>query len=139
MLKKLCVLICIVLLIKVFPQSGLIFMAKGESYTFYVGQNSSNCQIITVGLTEAKACKKNLKNLCGESFQTADKQLVDSEILRLDCTLCFSEVIGDILTSYYYSPKIFNYETINGYKVNVQVANNLGLYTLASPLIWGSF
>jgi hypothetical protein len=139
MAKKLCLFLGVLLIFSLWQKPSTVFEAETGNYSFYIGNASSTCEIVTTTAANAKSLRKSLKNVCGESLQTQDGEAIDGEVERLKANLVFEEVANGIVLKYYYSDKISTYKSINGTKVNLQTANDNGLWTIGTPLIFGSF
>lgn len=139
MLKSCCVFLSVLLVVVLFGTQTLKFEGVGDSYCFYVGDDSSCCQIINVEVKNAEKIKRSLDGISGESFKTKKLSDVDKVIEDYDAKLQFSEQIGETTINYYYTDKLSYFKRIKGKKVNLQTARSNEVYTVGTPLIFGSF
>jgi hypothetical protein len=115
-------------------QNKLLFQG-GENYTFYVGNNSSNCQIIysdTPAIT-----KLTLDRLCGECayFESINaSDLIES----LNAQVVFVEVVDDS-TNYYCSAPLPYSISLYGKTINLHVCVKGDVVVAASPIIFGGY
>ena len=92
-------------------------------------------------MTEDNAChllyfKQHLK---GESVEFFSEDSAINFINELGAKYVFSEKGEEFYCKYYYTTQIKDYITINGYKINVHLSCGKGVYTVGTPIIFGSF
>jgi hypothetical protein len=119
----------------IFLPSNLLF-SGGDSYTFYVGDTSKNCKVITVADNAALA-KLTIKNICGESatYSTLD---VDGFIKDVGATIIFTETLSDSINYYCSAPLPYSI-TLYGTEINLHICVKSDSVTLASPIIFGGY
>ena len=108
----------------------------GEKYTFYVGDTSKNCRIVSVN--ESPALKKlTLKDVCGEA--TFFKTLDVSEFLdRVDGEIIFTEDLSD--SRNYYCTAALPYSiNLYGKEINLHICVRDEGVTVATPIIFGGY
>ena len=92
--------------------------AEGESYTFFCGDTSKNCRIVTAE-RGAAVCGLLLDDVCGEST-TYCEELSDSVNLYCSADLPYSV-------------------TLYGEEVNLHICIKQDSVTVASPIIFGGY
>ena len=112
--------------------------STGEIYA-YLGNASSQCEMICVSDEGVDGGMINGKKICGYCVMNVDSSYVEQKIKELNAQLVFSERVGDTDTKYYYSTKIPVYKRVNGKKVNLQTAETNGNNTIGSPMIFGGY
>jgi hypothetical protein len=127
--------------------SGMIFLTfillpqnlvfeSGESYTFYVGNTSKDCQVIS-SKTLPSLTKLTLKNICGES--THFSQLELNEFLQsVNGQIIFTETLSDSVNYYCKASLPYSVE-LYGQEINLHVCVKDDGVTVASPIIFGGY
>ena len=149
-------LLCAVLISVViypYPESGLNMAFKGKdiTYCFYVNQLNEkipNTYVIDNGVGCMVYCDKNdadtakkmlgdinaesvcLKNPCVDDIKIVDS-LLKNAILTENC--------GDVNIYYCYITTLLKYVTINGQKINMQIAIGKNIITIGYPIILGEY
>lgn len=107
----------------------------GESYTLYLGANSSSLQIST----KTPALEKLFRtDIAGESTQYAG-ELYEEIKDRYRAQLLFTEEACGVTNYYLYSPRLGDCVYLNGCAVNLHVAVSGGRTAVGTPLIFGGF
>lgn len=119
----------------VFLPEKLVFDG-GYSYTFYVGDGSKNCKVVTV-TENAALTKMSLKGVCGEAA-TYRRLDVRKFIADLGGTVEFTEELEDSF-SYFCSAPLPYSQTLNGTEINLQVCVREDRVIAASPVIYGGY
>ena len=118
-----------------FSNQTLLFSKYSNKHEIYINSNSSNAQIVQIE-------NKNLFNLngvYGESFKAEKENFsLDALLKEYGARLIKTEIVGDIVCYYAYSPKIKYRAFISGQAVNLHVAVS-NQVTVGSPLIFGGF
>ncbi len=117
---------------------SLIFK-RGESYTIYSGALSSNAKITVCEKGSEWFTKLTTSNVTGESVCYCDSQTAFSEAERLGAKILFCEKIENVTCYFAYTPRVKNYVTLYGHRVNIQIAVSENRSKIGSPLIFGSY
>lgn len=113
---------------------------KGEgNHTFYFYSKSSNATIKTISESKSKYFLYFKNNLKGESVEFFNEHSALDFINQLKANYVFSEIGEDFYCEYYYSNKIKDYVIINGHKVNLHLSYGNEVFTVGTPIIFGSF
>lgn len=107
---------------------------NGESYTFYLGANSSSLAVSS----NSPARDKLLLNVKGESVQYAGNQ-VEKLQEKFRARLLFTEESCGVINYYFSSPMLGNGVSLNGYAVNLHIAVGAEKTVAGTPLIFGGF
>ncbi len=144
---KLLVLICAAILLingGVFTRekeakqlAPFFYDAKGE-YAVCIGEGGSLSEINTFS-TEEMEKFYDFENVTAQSVRVYDLDYIDVIIKRYGFEKVFEEKVENISVCYYYSDKIPVYKSINGKKINLQTALGNQIYTIGTPMIYGSF
>ncbi len=111
---------------------------EGE-HTFYLYQKSSSAKIYTTSEEDAKNFIYFKKDLTGESVVFYNKENLLKLLSELNATLIFEENGEDFSCEYYFSPKLTNQIILRGNKINLHVCSRDGIFTVGTPLVFGSF
>ena len=109
---------------------------EGESYTFFCGNTSADCRVVTVKDGAALSLLA-LDDVCGES--TTYPTLDTEEFLEsVNGKVVFCERLSDSLNLYCtadlpYSVKLY------GTQINLHICLKQGGVTVASPIIFGGY
>lgn len=124
----------IIAAVSVFPH-GPVFK-NGSGYTFYCGDGSSNCRIVTVE-SGAAVKRLTLKDVCGEStvYENAD---IDSLLKEFDAKIVFSEELSDSV-NYYCKADLPYSVNLYGTEINLHVSVRGNTARVASPIIFGGY
>lgn len=108
----------------------------GESYTFYVGDTSKNCKVVTV-TENAALTKLTLSGVCGEAATYAS---LDAEafIAEIGGEIVFTETLSDSVNYYCAAPLPYSV-TLYGKEINLHVCVKESGVTVASPMIFGGY
>ncbi|HIR39370.1 MAG TPA: hypothetical protein IAB90_03205 [Candidatus Coproplasma stercoripullorum] len=110
--------------------------AEGESYTFFCGDTSRDCRIITVE-SGAALKKLTLRDINGES--TAYPELDIAEFLdEVNGQIIFTEELTDS-TNYYCSANLPYSVELYGKQINLHICVKEGQTIVASPIIFGGY
>ncbi len=118
-------------------RTPIFYDAKG-TVTYYCNKKSSNCSMVTV-CADYESTFRSLRNVKGECAEEVDKEYVDKIISRLKAKKQFSEVVDGITCDYYYTSAIKDYVVIGGKRVNLHSARRGDVYSIATPMIFGSY
>ena len=109
----------------------------GERYTFYVGNTSKNCRVVSCSASEAALTRLTLQGVCGESatFSTLD---IDGFLKSVNGKIMFEEPLDDSVNYYCtadlpYSVEL--YETT----INLHICVREDSVTVGSPIIFGGY
>lgn len=109
----------------------------GDSYSFYVGNSSEDCKVITTSYSEASAARLNLKHVCGES--ATFKELDALEFIgSVGGRIIFSEELSDSVNYYCKAPLPYSV-TLYGSEINLHVCVRDDGVRVASPIIFGGY
>lgn len=129
-------LVSVIALLSLNIRTGTGISYEGEKEMYFLSA-SSNCKI--VGVQSESEFVYFMPALKGESVKLYRPQDKDEILKKYSAKEVFSERAGNIVNRYYYSPKISRFTTINGKKVNLQIADSNGEITVGIPLIFGSY
>ena len=108
---------------------------QGESYTFYMGKNSSSLVIFS----DCPALEKLiLGDVKGESVQYSGNQFYELKT-KFRAKLLFTEESCGVTNYYLYSPVLGGGVLINGQPVNLHIAVSAEKTVAGTPLIFGGF
>lgn len=109
----------------------------GERYTFYVGNTSKNCRVVSCAASEAGFTRLTLQQVCGESatFSTFDK---DEFLKSVNGEFLFVEELGDSVNYYYKADLPYSIE-LRGMTVNLHICVRENGVTVGSPIIFGGY
>ena len=114
-----------------------VFNAKDR--TFFVGRDGSCCSFVRISGWIECALSVVRYNVRGECVEGVDESFVAFALSDLKAEKVFEESASDVVTVYYYSPKICGYKSINGKKVNLQTATRGNGYIIATPMIFSGY
>lgn len=113
---------------------------KGEGiHTFYLYSQSSSATIKTVPEDKTDHFIYFKNSLKGESVTFTNKEKAINLLKDLNANSIFIEQANDFYCEYFYSEKIDGYIMLNGQRINLHLSITNGLYTVGSPIIFGSF
>jgi hypothetical protein len=118
----------------VFLPKTLLFYG-GENYTFFVGDTSKSCKVITTATPTIT--KLTLNNISGESayYPTLD---VEAFIADIGGEVVFCEQLSDS-TNYYCSAPLPYSVTLYGKEINLHICVKNSGVIVASPIIFGGY
>lgn len=138
MLKRLMPLLIFAMLLYSYgTEKEQLFTGADGIYTATLQGASDGMQIVFS--TDDKDIFYSLKSVTGQSLTTYDGDYVEEFLNDFNCRFVFSETLNDRTVNYYYSMQIRGYRSINGKIVNVAACSYNGVYTIGTPLIYGSF
>lgn len=109
---------------------------SGESYTFFVGDSSKNCRVVTV-TNGAEFAKFTLKDVCGEATTFSSLDL--NEFLQsVNGEIKFVEELSDSV-NYYCTADLPYAVELYGEEINLHVCVKESGVTVASPIIFGGY
>ena len=115
-----------------------VFYDATGSVTFYCNKKNSNCAFVTVN-SDYEQAFKTLRNVKGEYVENVNEEYVKKILARLNAKKQFTEVVDGVTCDYYYTPAIKDYVVISGKRVNLHSARRGGVYSIATPMIFGSY
>lgn len=109
----------------------------GESYTFYVGNTSKDCRVVTCEADKASVTRLTLSGVCGESTTFSSIDL--SEFLEsVDGTVIFIEKLSDSI-NYYCQAKLPYSVNLLGTEINLHICVKESGITVGTPIIFGGY
>ncbi len=138
MLRKLGAVISLLIIFCCIAYTTLtpVFGGYADTFEVYLSSASSLAEIKSVSLKEY-AFTRGIK---GESVRLDAEGFELEKVLKgFNAELRFSENTSDSEIYYAYSPKIRNYKTVKGQKINLHIVIASERVVLGSPLIFGSF
>ncbi|MBR2336728.1 MAG: hypothetical protein IKA61_02155 [Clostridia bacterium] len=132
------VIVSLIFILSLSLQSGGNLMGE-KNHTFYLYSKSSSAKITTLPERDADSFIYLKGCLKGESVEFLSEQNALAFLNNLCAKLVFCETGEDFLCHYYYSEKISDYVIIRGQRVNLHLSCGKGVWTVGSPLIFGSF
>ena len=109
---------------------------EGESYTFYCGNTSADCTVVTVN-GGAALKKLALKEVCGEATVYAQLDIADF-LQRVGGEVLFGERLSDSV-NYYCSADLPYSVRLYGQEVNLHISVKESGVMVASPIIFGGY
>lgn len=125
----------LIALIAVLPQR--LAFRGAEQYTFFTGNTSSDCKIITATRNDAPFIRLTLSRVCGESATYKNLDL-DKFLQSVDGQILFTESLSDS-TNYYCSADLPYSVSLYGQTVNLHICVKESGVTVASPIIFGGY
>lgn len=109
----------------------------GESYSFYVGDTSKNCRVVTANREVAAITRLTLTDVCGESatFNSLD---LDGFLKSVNGEILFTEELSDSV-NYYCKADLPYSVNLYGEEINLHVCVKESGVTVASPIIFGGY
>lgn len=107
---------------------------QGESYTFYLKENSSGLMVET----DAPVLEKLTLDARGESVRYEGNRLAELA-KKYRAELLFTEKACGVENYYFFSPLLGRAASVNGYGVNLHIAVGRGMTAAGTPLIFGGF
>lgn len=136
-LRLLLIIFCAAALCVTIPafNAGTCF-EEGESYTFFCGDTSKDCRIVTV--KRGAALKKlALDEVCGEST-TYPSLDVNQFLEDAHGQVIFCEQLSDSVNYYCTADLPYSVE-LYGTRINLHICVKEGRVTVASPIIFGGY
>lgn len=127
--------VTVILLIAVLPNR--LAFDGGESYSFFIGDTSKDCRVVTCGGGEAAIKRLTLNGVCGESatFKSLD---LEQFLAGVNGEVLFKEELSDSV-NYYCKADLPYSVTLYGRQVNLHVCVKNEGVTVASPIIFGGY
>lgn len=139
-MRKLLIFVLLILLLAAYRHNGfIIFTAKyGGAYGVY-RENEDFEASCDLSFFEA-VLKKTKGGVKGESvrFMGSDQDIEDI-IRQLNIKVVDKQTLAGVVTIYGYSPRLGDYVSVSGEKVNIQIARRGAVVTVGVPLIMGSY
>lgn len=109
----------------------------GERYTFYVGNTSKNCRVVSCAASEAELTRLTLQEVCGESatFSHLD---IEKFLKSVNGEILFDEPLSDSV-NYYCKADLPYSINIKGFTVNLHICVREDSVTVGSPIIFGGY
>ena len=109
----------------------------GESYTFFVGDSSKDCRVVSCAASEADFTRLTLRSVCGESTTYASLDL-EKFLQSVDGQIVFSERLEDSV-NYYCTASLPYSVTLYGKQINLHVCVKESGVTVGTPIIFGGY
>lgn len=127
--------VLIVCLVGALPDR-LVFKG-GDSYTFYVGNTSKNCRVVSCSASDAGITKLTLNGICGESATFASLD-IEEFLKSVNGEIIETERLDDSVNYYCkadlpYSINLFDTT------INLHICRREGSVTVGSPIIFGGY
>lgn len=138
MLKKFSYILAVILTLACvgYVNTKPLFSNYSDSFTVYVGSNSSNAQILTVDSKDYRF----IKDVTGESVKISNLGFDENEFFeKYNAKIVFTETTDGVVSYYGYSKDIKYQTTIGGKRINLHVAVTKDSVTVGAPIIYGSF
>ncbi len=109
----------------------------GERYTFYVGNTSKNCRVVSCTASEAALTRLTLQDVCGESatFSTLD---IDGFLKSVNGEIMFEERLDDSVNYYCTADLPYSVELYEK-TINLHICVREDGVTVGSPIIFGGY
>ena len=109
----------------------------GDRYTFYVGNTSKNCRVVSCSAETAALTRLTLQEVCGESATFTDLD-IDEFLKSVNGEKLFEENMGDSL-NYYYKADLPYSVQLNDLTVNLHICVREDGVMVGSPIIFGGY
>ena len=109
----------------------------GESYTFFVGDTSRNCKVVSCAGAEADYTRLTLRGVCGESATYSSLDL-DTFLKSVNGKIVFREELEDSV-NYYCTATLPYSVTLYGKEINLHVCVKEAGVTVGTPIIFGGY
>lgn len=131
-------LACVIALIAAFCAlpSHLAFKG-GETYTFYVGDTSKNCKVVSTNYSKAGALRLKLRDVCGESAYYSSLDL-EEFLQSVNGEIAFIEELADSVNYYCRADLPYSVE-LYGQQINLHVCVKEQGVMVGSPIIFGGY
>ena len=109
----------------------------GERYTFYVGNTSKNCQVVSCTADQAALTRLTLHGVCGESatFSNLD---IDDFLKSVHGEIMFEEKMSDSV-NYYCKADLPYSVDVKNCTINLHICVREDGVTVGSPIIFGGY
>lgn len=114
----------------------LVF-SGGERYTFYVGNTSKNCRVVSCAAYEAGLTRLTLREVCGESATFASLD-IDVFLKSVNGEVLFTEEMDDSF-NYYCKADLPYSVKVKNFTVNLHICVREDGVTAGSPIIFGGY
>lgn len=125
----------IALAIYVLPKR--LAFSGGDSYTFFVGNTSKNCRVVTTDGHGALLKRLTLSDVCGESATYSSLDW-ESYLEKVNGKILFCEQLSDSVNYYCTADMPYSIE-LYGQTVNLHICVKEGSVTIATPIIFGGY
>ena len=109
----------------------------GEKYTFYVGNTSKNCRVVSCPASDAGLTKLTLNGICGESATFASLD-IDEFLRSVNGEIIQTERLDDSV-NYYCKADLPYSINLFGTTINLHICRREGSVTVGSPIIFGGY
>ncbi len=116
--------------------NATVCFAEGESYTFFCGNTSADCRIVTVD-GAAALTKLTLKDVCGESTRYSGLD-IEEFLNSVNGKIIFTEELSDSV-NYYCTADLPYSITLYGQEINLHICVKKDGVQVASPIIFGGY
>lgn len=132
-----CLFAALTLLVCIVALPDRLLFKDGDSYSFYLGDTSKNCRVVTANSGSAASTRLFINNVCGESatYKSLD---VESFLKKVGGEVIFSEEIDGSI-NYYCSARLPYSVNLYGEEINLHVCVKEDGVTVASPIIFGGY
>lgn len=109
----------------------------GDYYSFYVGNTSKNCRVVTASGDKAALTRLTLNGVCGESatYCSFDWQ---AYLEKVNGKVLFTEELTDSVNYYCEANLPYSVE-LYGKTVNLHICVKDGSVTIGTPIIFGGY
>ena len=128
----------IIFIVAINIDSGGMIQGEGN-HTFYLYSKSSQATIKAIPEKSADKFIYFKNALKGESVEFFSEEKALFLINKLNAKFVFSEKGEDFYCKYYYTDNIKDYVILNGEKINLHLSYGKGVFTVGTPIIFGSF
>ncbi len=109
----------------------------GERYTFYVGNTSKNCRVVSCAAAEAGLTRLTLQDVCGESATFSDLD-IDGFLKSVNGKIMFTEEMSDSV-NYYCTADLPYSVNVKNFNINLHICVRKDGVTVGSPIIFGGY
>lgn len=131
------VIACAALALATLALPARLAFRGGDKYTFFVGNTSRNCTVITAPAAEAGLKRLCLKQVCGESATYYELDL-ESFLQSVDGQIIFTETLEDSVNYYCTADLPYSIE-LYGHEINLHVCVKKDCTVAGSPIIFGGY
>ncbi len=132
-----CLLAAAVLLSCLVVLPDRLLFSGGDSYSFYLGDTSKCCRVVTADRCSAAGTRLFIKNVCGESATYPSLDL-NGFLEEIGGEVLFTEELDDSVNYYCSAPLPYSVN-LYGKEINLHVCVKADGVTVASPIIFGGY
>ena len=118
-----------------FGERSMPFSDAEGDVEYYLDSASSTCVIASDATLDFNSSFR-IKGSCAKSVS---ESYIEGKLKSMSAKKVLEERVGNTVSTYYYTNKIWGYKLINGKKVNIHVAICGENAAIGSPMIFGAY